>query len=230
MSRSTTPNLTVVCPQDGKILEQCAGEYDAVYVALSPFIRPVSISPDLFCPETYPDHQTIVAACAPVTWAEVQKLGGFALIEEVDIALRTSIHGLRDHLARKDLAERLASCTEGAGLISPAEGDHPELMFAAVMRMFEEKSRSPLVVVSDEFGEASTTYPIGDLLVGKVRLPSHCNIHTPDRSLLWTVHWDSHCTFLCSSMETLQDLKVHEVLEGFYCSQETEVYWSLYPR
>lgn len=230
MSRSTTSCLSALCPQDGRILEHYAGEYDAVYVALSPFIRPVSISLDLFCPETYPDHQAIVAACASVTWAEVQKLGGFASIEEIDIALKTSILGLRDHLLRNDLAQKLASCIEDAGICPPAEGYHPELMFAAVMRMFEGKAREPLVMVVDEFGEASTTYPIGDLLAGKVRLPSHCNIHTPDRSLLWTVHWDSHCTFLCSSMETLQDLRVHEALEGFYCSPETEVYWSLYPR
>lgn len=230
MSRSMTSHLSALCPQDGRILEHYAGEYDAVYVALSPFIRPVSVSLDLFCPETYPDHQTIVAACAPVTWAGVQTLGGFASIEEVDIALRTSILGLREHLLRKDLAQKLASCIEDAGIAPPAEGHHPALMFSTVMRMFEDKSRSPLVVVTDEFGENSRTYAISELLAGRVRLPSHCNIHTPDRCLLWTSHWDSHCTFLCSSMETLRDLKVHEELEGFYCSPETEVYWSLYPR
>jgi len=230
MSRSTISHSSVWCPQDGRILEHHAGEYDAVYVALSPFVRPVSISPDLFCPDTYPDRQTIMATCVPVLWAEVQKLGGFASIEEIDIALRTSILGLRDHLLRKDLAQTLASCIENAGIIPPAEGHHPELMFATVMQMFEEKASTPLVVVTDEFGEESKTYAISELLAGKARLPSHCNIHTPDRSLLWTVHWDSHCTFLCSSMETLHDLKVHEVLEGFYCSPETEVYWSLHPR
>lgn len=230
MSRSTVSHASVGCPQDGRILEHLAGTYDAVYVALSPFIRPVSISPELFCPETYPDHPTIVATCAPVMWSEIQKLGSFASIEEIDIALRTSILGLRDHLLRKDLARALASSIENAGIVPPAEGRHPELTLAAVMRMFEHKAGSAHVVVTDEFGDEPRTWGIDELLAGKARLPSHCNIHTPDRSLLWTVHWDSHCTFLCSSTETLHDLKVHDVLEGFYCSPETEVYWSLHPR
>ena len=230
MRRSMISHASVWCPQDGSILEHYAGEYEAVYVALSPFIRPVSLSPHLFRPETYPDPPTIMATCAPVMWSEIQKLWHFDSIEEIDIALRTSILGLRDHLLRKDLAQALASRIEDAGIVPPAEGHHPELMFATVMRMFEDKAGFPVVLVTDEFGEASTTWTIDRLLEGKARLPSHCHIHTPDRSLLWTVHWDSHCTFLCSSTETLHELRVHDVLEGFYCSPQTEVYWSLHPR
>ena len=230
-AKNVPPGLPVSlrCPQDGKILAHFAGEYDATYVALSPFIRPRLIPAERFRPDTYPDHRTIVADCVPVCWAEVQRLAGFESLEEIDIALRTSLLGLRRDLCRDDLAERLASCLAREGLIPPAEGHHPGLMSARVMRMFAELGHDT-AVVEDEFGESARMHPISDLLAGSVQLPAHCNIHTPDRSLLWTVHWDSHCTLLCASNDILERLKVDTRLEGFHCSPKTEVYWSVHPR
>lgn len=217
------------CPQDGKILAHFAGEYDTIYVALSPFIRPRSMLRDRFRPDTYPDHRMIVANCAPVCWADVQRLAGFESLDEIDIALRTSLLGLRRDLCRDDLAERLVSCLAREGLIPPAEGHHPELMFAMVMQMFAELGHDA-AVVADEFGEGARMHPIGELAAGSVQLPSHCSIHTPDRGLLWTAHWDSHCTFLCASSDILEHLRVDTRLEGFHCSPKTEVYWSVHPR
>jgi hypothetical protein len=54
-----------------------------------------------------------------------------------------------------------------------------------------------------------------------------CN-YTEDHQLLFATHWDSHCTFLCSSKKIIdQILKIHP-FEGFFCTPNTEVYWGLH--
>lgn len=54
------------------------------------------------------------------------------------------------------------------------------------------------------------------------KIPYSGCVFTPDHSLLVTTHWDSHCSFLCSSKEKI------DTFEGFYCTSKTEVFWSLY--
>ncbi len=54
-----------------------------------------------------------------------------------------------------------------------------------------------------------------------------CN-YTEDYQLLFATHWDSHCTFLCSSKKIIdQILEIHP-FEGFFCTPKTEVYWGLH--
>jgi hypothetical protein len=52
----------------------------------------------------------------------------------------------------------------------------------------------------------------------------HCNVFTPDKTILWTTHWDSHFSFVCSSKSNLA--KIGD-FEGFFCTPQTEVYWSV---
>ena len=84
------------------------------------------------------------------------------------------------------------------------------------------------VWVGDEFGTERRLYWIEDLK-GKdaeatTRLP--CNVFTPDKALLYTTHWDSHFSFLCSSKSNLVAMQKEHQFEGFFCTPVTEVYWS----
>ena len=97
-----TPDIYATCPGDENVLAYYAGTFDAVHVCLSPFIRPVSISPDIFCPETYPDRQKIIETCAAVTRREVMHLAGLPSIAAVDIGLRTLIGGLNEKYANQE--------------------------------------------------------------------------------------------------------------------------------
>jgi hypothetical protein len=45
--------------------------------------------------------------------------------------------------------------------------------------------------------------------------------------LLWTIHWDSHFSFICSSEVKLAAIQQTSELEGFLCAPSTEVYWSV---
>ncbi len=53
------------------------------------------------------------------------------------------------------------------------------------------------------------------------------NLFTHDHNILITTHWDSHFSLLCSDKETVEQLVNSSGLEGFYCSEETKMYWSL---
>ncbi|HLU22101.1 MAG TPA: hypothetical protein VKZ77_06415, partial [Bacillaceae bacterium] len=53
------------------------------------------------------------------------------------------------------------------------------------------------------------------------------NLFTHDNSILITTHWDSHFSLLCSDRQTLKHLVTTCNLEGFYCTEATEIYWSL---
>ena len=50
---------------------------------------------------------------------------------------------------------------------------------------------------------------------------------THDNELLVTTHWDSHFSMLCSDKETIERIVKCCDLEGFYCDNKTEIYWSL---
>jgi len=59
-------------------------------------------------------------------------------------------------------------------------------------------------------------------------IAQQCGLPDVAASLLWTVHWDSHFSFLCAaSGSALKDIGVEAKLEGFFCDPETEVYSSL---
>lgn len=55
----------------------------------------------------------------------------------------------------------------------------------------------------------------------------HLNLFTHDNRLLLTTHWDSHFSLLCSNKETVEQIVQSCKLEGFYCDDETEIFWSL---
>jgi hypothetical protein len=82
--------------------------------------------------------------------------------------------------------------------------------------------------VGDEFDTERKLHWIDDLKnqIDCVTL-GRFNLFTPDKQLLWTIHWDSHFSFLCSSNEKLAFIQSATELDGFFCSPSTEVYWSL---
>ena len=88
------------------------------------------------------------------------------------------------------------------------------------------------LIVGDEFGDDERlvdTSLLGrsDLWDGMAGLPQYGvkRLIAPDRSLLAWVHWDSFYTLILGKAEALQDLKIANLFEGFWCSDETESYW-----
>ena len=86
------------------------------------------------------------------------------------------------------------------------------------------------VWVGDDLGTERKLHWIDDLKGQDVKATAgHCNVFTPDRGLLWTTHWDSHFSFLCSSKRNLAAVQEANQFEGFSCTPSAEVYWSVQP-
>lgn len=221
------PDVYASCPSEGHVLGYYAGAFDAVYVSLSPFIKPISIPLERFSPKTYPERQELCGGCAPISWEAVRESSGLPSIAAVDVALRTQILGLRAEFANRDYADRLGLALQEMQVIAPVEGRHSDFLHDKVLELFQGLGHS-WVWVGDEFCTERKLHWIDDLKGNdNLVISGHCNVFAPDKSILWTVHWDSHFSFLCSDQSTLERVRVPDILEGFFCQPTTDVYWSV---
>lgn len=218
------PDLFAVCPLDGPILPFYEGVFEAAYVLLNPFLRPRS--PSVVFSEIATAEE-LCRTCDPVPWSEVQRLLGFSSCAEIDVALRTNIHGLRPEFTDKPLAARLNDGLNSHHLLHPVEGMFPELSLE-LMLSFIQSLDQRWVWVGDDMCTERKLHWIDDLkpLNGTTQL-HRGSVFTPDKSILWTVHWDSHFSIFCSTRENVERLSRHQGLEGFVCEPATEVYWSV---
>jgi len=214
---------------EGKILEYYAGAFEAVYALLHPFIKPVSVGKEQFEPGTYPTRSSIVKNCVAVSWEEVATKAGLPSIAAVDIGLRTMIRGLRAEFSNQEYSDKIELLAESDDILPPPEGSFSDLLHDKVLSYIQDVGHK-WVWVGDEFGTKRKLYWIEDLK-GQDAGPTtgHCNVFTPDKGILWTTHWDSHFSFLCSSKNNLATIQDGYHFEGFFCTARTEVCWSVLP-
>jgi hypothetical protein len=218
------PDTFAVCPTDGAILPFYAGVFEAAYVLLNPFLRPNSAASNVFAEVS---AQEFCRDFKPVRWSEVQRLLGLPSLAAIDIALRTNIGGLKQGLADQSLADQLNEGLIRHRLHHPSEGGFPELNLDAVLS-FVQSLGHQWVWGGDELCTERKLHWIDDLKPsGAKREVFHRSLFTPDKSVLWTVHWDSHFSLFCSTRENVERISRHPDLEGFVCGPTTEIYWSV---
>lgn len=219
-------DIYATCPFDGLVLDYYAGTFEAVYVALNPFIRPLGIAPERFSPERYPAISELLGLSQPVSWAEVTRLSGLPDYRALDRALRTQISGLNAAHRNEQFALALDVLYAQGVIMPPREGQQSPFLYAEALGIFKDLGHD-WAWVGDELCTERKLYRVDDLIDDPSIVGSHTNMFSPDKSLLWTVHWDSHFTFLCGSRSDLDRVDVSSRLEGFYCVPSTHVYWSV---
>ena len=220
------PDKYASWPNEGKILEYYRGQFESVYIVLHPFLLPKSIDMERFCPDNWPSKHEIIEGCEAVSWAKVLELTNLNKLSEIDIGLRTSDGGLHEHLENKAFAEILYKLTDEKNIIHAQEGVLPPLLENRIYEAVKALGQDWLWV-GDEFGTERKLHWIDDL-IEKDEVPGHGCVFSHDHSLLVTTHWDSHCSFLCSSKEIIELILAVEKFEGFYCTEKTKVYWGLH--
>ncbi len=214
------------CPYDGPILEYYSGQFESVYVLLHPFARPTTINRGLFTDTTWPTKSELLDGCEVVTWEEMLFISDFNSIAELDVGLRTCILSLKEKKARPDLAERLFTVIEDSGLLFPDEGELSPFLENRLLHVLQNLGYES-VWLGDEFGTEKTLRPINELYQTE-EVPCHGCLFTPDHSILVTTHWDSHCSLMCSSRDTIQEALRIDPFEGFFCTETTQVFWGLH--
>ena len=218
-------DLYASCPYEGPVLPFYQGQFESVYVLLHPFYRLLPEYSSQYLRVEYPDKSLSKRCCLPTRWTEVMQLTGLANFSEVDIGLRTTILGLVASFCRDDLAAKLVELETESQIFCPPNGYLDDLLqddlFAAINFTGDD-----WLWVSDEHNTERKLYWIEDLIRDDV-IPAHAHIFTPNKTLLVTTHWDSHFSFLCSSRERIEKILAYKAFEGFFCSEATEVYWSV---
>lgn len=198
---------------DVPILDFYKGYFDSVYIILHPF---VSVD------EQKVDKQ--------VTWKQFIELAGFNNINKLDIALRNYIRGLNTTWENEADVNILKSTCETHKLRIPCEGRFQDILEHDMLVSLQEQGHD-YVFVADEHGFERKVIYIQDLIEKKDKVEfsyaGHENWYTNKHEILYTTHWDSHFTLLCSARETIKTILDKHPFEGFYCDSKTEIYWSL---
>ncbi|CAB1214677.1 DUF2711 family protein [Acinetobacter bouvetii] len=220
------PEIYASYPYDGKILEYYSGLFESVYILLHPFYTGVTLNLDTENFDNWPDDAVSRKGCEAVTWQQVIELTDFENISQIDIGLRALTRDLDLNEQNKKYASMIKKLCCESGIMYPDETriispflTHPIL--SSIQKLGYSK-----LWLGEEFSYIPPTlHNIEELLISQQTY--HCN-YTEDHQLLFATHWDSHCTFLCSSKKIIdQILEIHP-FEGFFCTPNTEVYWGLH--
>jgi hypothetical protein len=222
------PHKYAVCaPEEMPLKDFYKGIYNEVFVFYHPFIKPISIDYKLFEPETYPGKNDIIEKCEMVTWKQFLSISGIESYSHLDIGLRTQILGLKKQFANEETAEKIQDTCEKHQLIAPMEGFFPEFLMNKVLLSIKQDGHN-WIWSGDEFCTERKLEYIDDLIKDNEALRNQrLNLFTHDNEILLTTHWDSHFSMLCSDKDTINKIVKFADLEGFFCDDKTEIYWSL---
>jgi len=212
---------------DVPILEFYKGYYDCVYIILHPFIKITDPDKINFRGKKQPTKEDYVKYTEKVSWAEFLKLSGLDDINRLDIALRNSIGGLNKIHRNDDDLNILNHTTEVNNLIEPGEGSFSRLLIDDMLKALLDLGHK-WIYVGDEHGFERKIEYIQDIIDNKIQAGNgHESWYTTVNEVLYTTHWDSHLTFLCSDKQTIETILQKYRFEGFFCRPEAEVYWSI---
>lgn len=220
------PEIYASYPYDGKILEYYQGVFESVYIVLHPFYKAVTLELERYNVETWPEKNEFIEGCYPISWHEILNLVGLDDISQIDVALRTMIGGIKQQYENITWEKLVLDLYKQCEIINPCDDGHISPFLENPLLDAIKKLGYEFLLTVDEHGinQPKKMY-INDLIAND--LLDVCN-YTEDHQLLFATHWDSHCTFLCSSKKIIdQILKIHP-FEGFFCIPNTEVYWGLH--
>jgi hypothetical protein len=216
------PNIT--CPYDGPILEFYKNHYEAVYLILSPFIALKNSQDSPFKKnKSWPSKKVISETCKKISWSEIIQISEIENLKKLDKALREDIGAIKN----LESSNKLRKTTSKFGIIPPPEGLFQDLLIDDMMNGLKTLGFEK-IIIGDEFGSEKRETNVDEVLNNHIELfAGENNIYTHDKEILFSVHWDSHFTLLCSKKEIIEKfLKIYK-FEGFYCTSKTSVYWGL---
>lgn len=222
---------SITCPVEGeKILAHYRGYYESVFIIFHPFIKP-NEGFEFDHENDYPDKKSIIENFDKVTWLEMLKECGFDDLSRLDIALRNWIGGLVAKYQNPVDVDRLESVCKQFKIIEPSEGRFSDFIIDEMISSIKNLGYDK-IIFGDEWGKKKEALLIADIEFKKEDFDSSIdfipnNMYTEDKKLLYSVHWDSHFTLLCSDLETVKSIVDKCKFEGFYANNETEIYWSV---
>jgi hypothetical protein len=222
------PHRYAVCArEDVPIKEFYKDVFEEVFIFYHPFIKPKAKDYD-YCMDGSLGKNDILARCEPISWADFLVLSSIENYKKLDIGLRTIIGGLKKQFADKATAQIIQDVCKNNRLIIPSEGFFSEFLINKILSAIKQEGHE-WIWYGDEFGSERKLEYIDDLISDGDRFGNQrINLFSHDSSILLTTHWDSHFSLLCSDKKTVNKIVDLCNLEGFYCTDQTKIYWSIF--
>lgn len=196
---------------------------DIIFKNLDPSVNRVIYSNDNF---SYPATEEIVSKGLIITWKYIKEKASFANYSEINTALRTSIGALRSDFERKDLQKKLDAFTDQESIYNPGEGRITPLSLVQIYLCLRSLKKFELVV-TDEFFENRFTINLLDVTCSEFieKTFGYMYYFPKDRSLLFTIEWDSFFYLITGNEKLLRGLIKAFGFEGFYATDVTTHSW-----
>lgn len=212
---------------DTSILDFYKGYYDCVYVILHPFVKNTHPDKINFSLDEWPDKEEYIKYTQKLSWQEFLNLSGIGDLNSLDIALRNRVGGLNKIHTNINDSELLNKVLELNNIMIPCEGSFSDLFENDMLNALIDFGHE-WIYIGDEFGFERKIEFIQDIVDNKtITYYPHQTWYTTMNEILFATHWDSHFTFLCSDKQTVKKILEKYPFEGFYCTPNTEVYWSI---
>ncbi len=216
-----------LCPNYGeKILTHFKGEYDAAYIILQPFTSYLEKDKNLFTGENWPKRDECIKKLEPVTWNSIVNKFSFKDIKQLNYALLSYINAINN----KDdyLSNKIGLIRDKNNILEPENGEFDDFLYNNILNIINDEGYQN-VIVDDECSDNPTEITIKDARkTEKYSWPNYKNIYSPDKKLLFTIHWDSYFVIFCGEKEIIDKYIYNYSLEGFWCTDETEILWHDY--
>jgi Protein of unknown function (DUF2711) len=175
----------------------------------------------------YPEDKSIYEQGEIVQWREVKDKTNFKDFAELNKALKTSIGSYRQVFKRTDLLEKLNLVTEREQIFHPTEGTFTPLAKIQIYNSLKHLGKNEIVVV-DEYLETTKELNLNSIdvkeFVEKVEIKDYY-IYPKDKSILFTIEWDSFFYLVCSNQIVLDEISKAINFEGFFCTNQTKHGW-----
>lgn len=223
------PHRYAVCAyEDTTIKEFYNGIFEEVFIFYHPFIKPKNLNYDLFKPGSNPGKNDIFTHCEPISWKDFLELSSIENYKKLDIGLRTLIGGLTKQFADEAAAKVIKDVCKKNKIVIPSEGFISDLLINKILYAIKQQGHE-WIWCGDEFCTERKLQYIEDFINDNHPFGNkRNNLFTHDSAILLTTHWDSHFSLLCSDKETVNRIVNTCNLEGFYCTDKTKIYWSIF--
>lgn len=177
--------------------------------------------------DEYPEDEVIFEAAETVSWDEVKNGADFNDHGEINKALRTSIGSYRKVFERDDLCQKLLAYTEKENIFHPTEGSYGILSKVAIYKILKSLSKDEISII-DEFYLNEKKLDLSSLTLKafvEVIEGKDYYIYPKDKSILFTIDWDSFFFLICSNKSTIDVITSKLMVDGFVCTSETKHTW-----
>lgn len=193
------------------------------------FSKLSNLNADIYSYENneYPEDDTIFENAEIVSWQEVKVGANFNNYAELYKALKTSIGSYRKVFERIDLREKLNAFTEKEQIFHPSEGNFDVLSKIEIYNALKSLDKNEIIVV-DEFYDSEKELNLNLInlkeFIEKVEYRDFY-IYAKDKSILFTIDWDSFFYIICSDKKTIDEILQKSKIEGFFCTNKTKHTW-----